>query len=88
MREFLAEAAACAGVDWRACVERDPRYFRPTEVDHLEGDGAKARAKLGWKPKVSFKELVRMMVDHDMELARQELTLRKAGHKVANRRNV
>ena len=88
VREFLEEAAACAGVDWRACVERDPRYFRPTEVDHLEGDGAKARSKLGWMPKVGFRELVRMMVEHDMELARQELTLRKAGHKVANRRNV
>jgi len=88
VREFLAEAAGYAGIDWNACVEKDTRYFRPTEVDHLEGDSSKARAKLGWKPKVSFKELVRMMVDHDMELAKQECTLRDAGHKVAVRRGV
>ena len=88
VREFLEEAANYAGVDWKSCVEKDPRYFRPTEVDHLEGDSSKAHAQLGWKPKVSFKELVRMMVDHDMELAKQECTLRNAGHKVAGRRGV
>ncbi len=88
VREFLAEAAGCAGVDWKSCVEKDTRYFRPTEVDHLEGDSSKARARLGWNPRVSFKELVRMMVDHDMELAKQECTLRNAGHKVAVRRGV
>ena len=70
------------GLDWRRYVEVDPRYFRPTEVDHLQGDATKARAKLGWRPKVSFKELVRMMVDHDLELARQEKTLKDAGHAV------
>lgn len=83
VREFLIEAAGYAGVDWEKCIEEDPRYFRPTEVDHLEGDSTRARAKLGWAPKVSFRELVRMMVDHDMELAQQELTLRNAGHRMA-----
>jgi GDPmannose 4,6-dehydratase len=60
----------------------DPRYFRPTEVDSLCGDASKARATLGWKPKVSFPELVRKMVDHDLELARRERTLLAAGHAV------
>ncbi|WP_244346331.1 GDP-mannose 4,6-dehydratase [Thermus thermophilus] len=82
VREFLEEAFGYVGLDWRRYVEVDPRYFRPTEVDHLQGDATKARAKLGWRPKVSFKELVRMMVDHDLELARQEKTLKDAGHAV------
>jgi GDPmannose 4,6-dehydratase len=88
VREFLDEGFSYAGVDWKPCVELDPRYLRPTEVDHLEGDSSKARTKLGWEPKVGFKELVRMMVDHDMELARQECTLRDAGHKIAARRAI
>jgi GDPmannose 4,6-dehydratase len=54
-------------------VEIDPRYFRPTEVDLLIGDASKAQAKLGWKPKTSFEELVRLMVTYDTELARREL---------------
>jgi len=82
VREFLEEAFTYAGLDWRDHVEIDPRYFRPTEVDHLQGDATKAREKLGWRPRVTFKELVRMMVDHDMELARQEKTLKDAGHAV------
>jgi GDPmannose 4,6-dehydratase len=86
VRELLDEAFGYAGVDWEKHVELDPRYLRPTEVEHLEGDSSKAQAKLGWKPKVGFKELVRMMVDHDLELARQECTLRDAGHKVTARR--
>lgn len=53
-------------------VEIDPRYFRPTEVDHLEGDARKARKILGWKPRTSFKELVRDMVESDLELMRRE----------------
>ena len=75
VREFLDLAAAHCGVDWRSHVERDPRYFRPTEVDYLQGDASKARLKLGWQPRVSFEELVRMMMEHDLELARQEQTL-------------
>ncbi len=60
-------------------MEIDPRYLRPTEVDHLLGDPSKIQRKLGWKPKVGFKELVHLMVDHDIELARQEQTLAQAG---------
>src|SRR5580693_8378827 len=53
VREFLDEAAACVGLDWRHFVEKDARYFRPTEVDALRGDAAKAREKLGWRPQVT-----------------------------------
>ncbi len=84
VRDFLNEAAVCCGLDWNQHVEIDPRYFRPTEVDHLLGDSSKAQKKLGWKPKVGFKELVKLMVDHDLELAQQELTLLKAGHTLAS----
>jgi GDPmannose 4,6-dehydratase len=83
--EFVEEAFACAGLDWRRHVRIDERYLRPTEVDHLCGDATKARQQLGWQPRVSFRELVRMMVAHDMELARQEQTLRGAGHAVTVR---
>ncbi len=82
VREFLERAAAICDVNWKRHVETDPRYFRPTEVDFLLGDASKARRQLGWKPRVSFDELVRMMVEHDLELARQELTLAEAGHAV------
>jgi GDPmannose 4,6-dehydratase len=75
VREFLDLAAGHCGLDWQSHVELDPRYLRPTEVDNLQGDASKARAKLGWQPRVSFAELVRMMMDHDLELARQEKTL-------------
>jgi GDPmannose 4,6-dehydratase len=85
VREFLDEAFGYAGLDWQRHVEIDPRYFRPTEVDYLLGDSSKAQKALGWKPKVTFQELVRMMVDHDSELARQEQTLIGAGHQVAMR---
>ena len=80
VREFLEEAFGHVGLDWREYVETDVRYFRPAEVDHLQGDAAKARERLGWRPRVTFKELVVMMMEHDMELARQERTLRDAGH--------
>jgi len=85
VREFLELAADYCGVDWQKYVKKDSRYFRPTEVDSLCGDPAKARTVLGWAPKVSFSELVRMMVDHDLELAQQEQTLTNAGHEVAHR---
>ncbi len=85
VREFLEEACADLELDPKGLVEVDPRYFRPTEVDHLLGDASKARAKLGWAPSVGFRELVRMMVDHDLEQARQERTLREAGHRVVAR---
>jgi GDPmannose 4,6-dehydratase len=83
VREFLDLACRYCDIDWTEHVEIDPRYFRPTEVDYLLGDSSKARAALGWKPKVGFDELVKIMIDHDLELARQEKTLRDAGHKVA-----
>ena len=67
VREFLDEAFGYAGLDWQQYVKVDPKYFRPAEVDFLLGDPAKAKAKLGWKPKCSFRELVRLMVDADME---------------------
>lgn len=73
VKEFLEEAFRYAGLDWRKYVKIDKRYFRPTEVDILIGDSSKARRKLKWKPKVGFKELVRMMVDADMELVRRQL---------------
>jgi GDPmannose 4,6-dehydratase len=85
VREFLNIAAERLGMDWKKYVETDPRYLRPTEVDALCGDASKARAKLGWKPKVSFEQLVAMMIDHDLELARQEKTLADAGHIVVAR---
>jgi GDPmannose 4,6-dehydratase len=66
VQEFLDEAFGYAGLDWQEHVEIDPRYFRPTEVDVLLADAAKAKRKLGWEPKVTFKELVKIMVDADM----------------------
>ncbi len=80
--DFLDLAAAHCGLDWKKFVEIDPRYLRPTEVNYLLGDPSKIQRKLGWQPKVGFEELVRLMVDHDIELARQEQTLAQAGHKV------
>src|SRR5664279_1402746 len=73
VREFLDLAFEHAKLDWKKHVEIDPRYFRPAEVDLLLGDATKARKQLGWKPKVSFPELVRMMVDADLELVRAKV---------------
>jgi len=83
--DFLDLAASYAGVNWKTYVEKDPRYFRPTEVDVLQGDPGKARRVLGWQAEISFEELVRSMVENDLELARQEMTLVRAGHRVAPR---
>jgi GDPmannose 4,6-dehydratase len=66
VREFLEEAFSYAGLDWREYVEIDPRYFRPTEVEFLQGDARKANKILGWEPKLDFKGLVRTMVDADI----------------------
>jgi len=68
------------GLDYRDFIEIDPKYFRPAEVEQLQGDPSKATKQLGWKPKVGVEELARMMVESDMELARREKTLRDAGH--------
>jgi GDPmannose 4,6-dehydratase len=85
VREFLDVAGVYAGLDWTKHVETDPRYFRPSEVDHLCGDSSKARRELGWRPKVEFRELVRLMIEHDLDLAQQERTLAEAGHRVVFR---
>jgi GDPmannose 4,6-dehydratase len=67
VREFLEEAFSYAGLDWKAHVRIDPRYLRPTEVEVLIGDASKAKRLLGWEPRTSFRDLVRIMVDADME---------------------
>ncbi len=85
VRDFLEEAFGRADLDWKEYVAVDPRYMRPTEVDYLLGDASKARKAFGFQPKVAFKELVAMMVDHDLEQAKQESTLINAGHSVALR---
>jgi GDPmannose 4,6-dehydratase len=71
VREFLDETFGYLDLDWKDYVEIDPRYYRPAEVDLLIGDSSRARQKLGWEPKVSFRQLVRMMVDSDLEQARK-----------------
>jgi GDPmannose 4,6-dehydratase len=85
VQEFLDLAASYCDVDWKKFVEKDHRYLRPTEVNCLCGDASKARKKLGWTPKVTFPQLVKMMVEHDLELAEQERTLARAGHQVVQR---
>jgi GDPmannose 4,6-dehydratase len=83
VREFLTVAFDKADLDWAQYVSIDERYFRPTEVDLLLGDPSRAKESLGWSPKVGFNELVGMMVEHDMELARRERTLLDAGHDIS-----
>ncbi len=68
VREFLEEAFSHVGLDWQKYVELDPRYLRPAEVDLLQGDPSKARRQLGWEPKTKFRDLVRLMVDADVQL--------------------
>jgi GDPmannose 4,6-dehydratase len=85
VREFCEMTFGQLGLDYRAHVEVDPRYFRPAEVDQLLGDPTKAKSKLGWVPQTSVQELARMMVEHDLELARRERTLREAGHAMPDR---
>jgi len=67
VRELCEVAFNHVGLDYREYVKQDPKFFRPAEVDLLVADASKARAKLGWSPKISFHELVRMMVDADLE---------------------
>jgi GDPmannose 4,6-dehydratase len=73
VREFLDESAEHLGLDWERHVEIDPRYYRPAEVDALCGDPTKASERLGWEPTVTFKELVRIMVDADVKQLEDEL---------------
>ena len=80
VREFLAETFHLLDLDWKQYVVQDPRYMRPAEVDLLQGDPTYARKTLGWEPRVSFKELVAMMVKSDLEQAQREQLLRERGH--------
>jgi GDPmannose 4,6-dehydratase len=80
VREFVERTFRHLDLDWEKYVEVDERYLRPTEVEALQGDASKARTKLGWRPRVKIDELIRRMVEHDLELAYQERTLRDAGH--------
>ena len=73
VREFLDRAFSHLDMDWQQYVKIDPRYYRPTEVDLLIGDASKAKQMLGWEPKVSFEELVTMMVEADLRAERQTL---------------
>jgi GDPmannose 4,6-dehydratase len=85
IRDFLDLSFGRLGLDWQKYVEIDPRYFRPAEVDHLEGDPAKGRKILGWEPKTDIRALATMMVDSDLKLAQKEFMLREAGHAEAPR---
>jgi GDPmannose 4,6-dehydratase len=73
VRDFCEEAFSCVGLDWKDFVKADPKYLRPAEVDILLGDASKARRELGWTPNVTFKELVRLMVEADLESAGRHL---------------
>ena len=84
VHEFLGEAFSYVGLDWHKLVEIDPKYYRPAEVDCLLGDASKARQKLGWQPKTKFKELVRLMVDADMEAAQRNVHTNSYGGAISN----
>ena len=85
VREFIERAFGCLDLDWQQYVEIDPRYFRPAEVDLLSGDASKARRELGWEPKVNFEQLVKLMVDHDLALAREEAEATDMNHVVTGK---
>ncbi len=72
IREFLDEVFGLLDLDWHQYVQIDPYYFRAAEVDYLLGDPSKAREKLGWAPRIDFRELARLMTEHDLDLARRE----------------
>ena len=73
VREFLDVAFGQVGLDWRPHVKIDPRYYRPTEVDLLIGDATKAKQRLGWTPKIGFRDLAIMMVEADLAMERMKL---------------
>ena len=70
--QFLDEVFGRLNLDWHDFVKIDPKFYRPAEVDYLLGDAGKARKKLGWTPKITFKELARLMTEHDLDLAQRE----------------
>ncbi|HNY50036.1 MAG TPA: GDP-mannose 4,6-dehydratase [Smithella sp.] len=86
VREFAERVFQKLDLDYKKFVEIDKRYFRPTEVDALLGDATKAKNLLGWQPKVSFQQLIDMMIDADMELAQKEKTLLDAGFSSNNKK--
>src|SRR5260370_31339540 len=67
VQELVEEAFGYVNLDWKAHVEVDPRYFRPTEVDYLQADASKIRRELKWEPRITLRELVRIMIDAEME---------------------
>ncbi len=77
VRDFCQETFQLLGLDWEKYVKYDARYERPAEVELLIGDPAKARKQLGWEPKVKFKELVKIMTEHDLKLAQREAQIAK-----------
>jgi GDPmannose 4,6-dehydratase len=72
VQKFVSEAFSCVGLNWREFIEIDPKYYRPAEVDCLIGDPTKAKNSLGWEAETQFKDLVRLLVDADLEIARRE----------------
>lgn len=85
VRDFVERAFSYAGLDWEKYVKQDLAYHRPTEVDYLQGDATKAREILKWEPHITFDELIRMMVDFDIELASRDRILKDAGKKIVQR---
>jgi GDPmannose 4,6-dehydratase len=79
VRELVDVAFAHVGLDPADHVRIDPRYLRPAEVEHLIGDPSKARAKLGWEPRTSFEDMVKRMVDSDLELLARGVPQKQAG---------
>jgi GDPmannose 4,6-dehydratase len=79
VREFCQESFQLLGLDWEKYVSYDARYERPAEVELLIGDPAKAKRQLGWEPKLKFKELVKLMIDADLELATKEARIASLG---------
>jgi len=69
VQEFVEEAFTYAGIDWEKHVKIDQKYFRPTETEDLVADSSKAKKAIGWKPKIKFKDLIKIMVDADMRKA-------------------
>ena len=88
VREFVEKVFKKLDLEYERHVNIDPRYFRPTEVDCLLGDATRARKALGWKPKVSFDQLIDMMIDADMEQANREKTLVDAGYACTGNRRI
>ncbi|HEY5139707.1 MAG TPA: GDP-mannose 4,6-dehydratase, partial [Methylococcales bacterium] len=79
VKEFLDEVFGYLNLDYEKYVEQDSRYCRPTEVDLLLGDASKAKKVLGWQPKITFKQLAKMMTDTDMKIAEREKLLKEHG---------